>query len=331
MRRRRRPAGARVTSLTGLSLRSLRARPLRSLLTAGAIVLGVGMVFGVLLLVGTIHSTFTQLYDSIYGKTDVVVSGQQSAGALPLSTIQRVRAVPGVKAASGSVGSVFRTVDSRGKAGRTQSAQLFAAGVDLRQPEMSDAKETAGRKPIEGRNEIRLDEDWAHKHGLSVGSPVRFSTPTGLVTLRVSGLYTFPGGLNLGGYGTGEMALGDARRIMDKPATWDEISVQASAGVTAKTLRERVAAALGRGVEVATPATKSKENQEQLASLDVVLYFFSGIALFVGMFLILNSFNMTVLQRMREIGTLRALGAGPARVARTILIEGVLLALVGSA
>lgn len=330
MSTRRRPAGARVTSLTGLSVRSLRARPLRSLLTAGAIVLGVGMMFGVLLLVGTIHSTFNQLFDSIYGKTDVVVSGQQSAGSLPAKTVQRVREVPGVEAASGSIGSIFRAVDSHGKAGRTQSAQVFVAGVDLSQPEMSSAEDVAGAKPVEGTNAIRLDKDWAAEHHLSVGSSLRVSTPTGVRTLRVSGLYRFPGGLNLGGYGTAEMALGDARRIMDKPQAWDEISVQATAGVSAEALRRRISAALGRGVEVATPATKSKENQEQLASLDVVLYFFSGIALFVGSFLILNSFNMTVLQRMREIGTLRALGAGPRRVVRTILTEGVLLALVGS-
>ena len=50
-------------------------------LPAGAIMLGVGMVFGVLLLVGTIHSTFDGLYDSIYGKTDIVVSGDQSIGS----------------------------------------------------------------------------------------------------------------------------------------------------------------------------------------------------------------------------------------------------------
>src|SRR5215813_622812 len=104
---------ARVSSLTRLSLRSLRARPLRSLLTAGAIVLGVGMVFGVLLLVGTIHSTFGRLYDSIYGQTDIVVSGDQSIGSLPASTIDRVRAVRGVDAASGSIYSVFRTVDAQ--------------------------------------------------------------------------------------------------------------------------------------------------------------------------------------------------------------------------
>jgi len=329
--RRRLPVGARVGSLTGLSLRSLRSRPARSLLTAGAIVLGVGMVFGVLLLVGTIHSTFTQLYDSIYGRTDVVVSGQQSAGALPLSTIERVRSVPGVKAASGSVGSIFRTVDSRGNVSRARSAQVYVAGVDPRQPETTDAKSVAGRRAVEGRGEIRLDADWARGRGVKVGDRVRFSTPTGVVTLTVAGFYTFPGGLNLGGYGTGEMAVGDARRIMDKPAVWDEIAVVAASGVTPDALRRRIAAALGPGVEVVTPATKSKESLEQLSSLDVVLYFFSGIALFVGMFLILNSFKMTVLQRMREIGTMRALGAGPTRVARSILTEAALLAIAGSA
>lgn len=330
MRRRRLPAGARVGSLGGLGLRLLRTRPLRSLLTAGAIVLGVGMVFGVLLLVGTIHSTFTELYGSIYGKTDVVVSGRQSEGSMPLSTITRVRAVAGVKAASGSVGSVFRTVDRRGRAQRTRSAQLYVVGVDLSQPETTNARWVAGRKPIEGRGEIRVDAEWAGKHGLRVGSLVRLSTPSGLLALRVAGLYKFPG-LNLGGYGTGEMALGDARRVMDKPAGWDEIAVIARAGVAPETLRARIASVLGSGVEAATPGTKSEESLEQLSSLDVVLYFFSGIALFVGMFLILNSFNMTVLQRIREIGTLRALGAGPGRVARSILIEALLLAIVGSA
>ena len=69
----------------------------------------------------------------------------------------------------------------------------------------------------------------------------------------------------------------------------------------------------------------SDQISEQLAGLNIVLYFFSGVALFVGGFLILNSFNMTVLQRMRELGMLRTLGAsrrmaialGPDRGARS--------------
>ncbi|HMA27344.1 MAG: ABC transporter permease [Solirubrobacterales bacterium] len=330
MTRRRRPAGAKVRSLTGLSLRSLRARPLRSVLSAGAIVLGVGMVFGVLLLVGTIHSSFNNLFSSIYGNTDVVVSGEHSIGSLPESTINRVREVQGVESASGSIYSVFRLVDEHGKVDRSRSAQLYTVGIDYAQPEPSDAQVVQGRKPVAGRGQIEVARDWADRQGLQVGDPVRLSTPTGIVALRVSGLYEFKGGLDMGGYGTASMPVADARRVMDKPGIWDEIAVIAAPGTSVDSLRQRLDSSLGRGVEVATPKQKSAEYEDQLASLDIVLYFFSGIALFVGAFLILNSFSMTVLQRMREIGTLRALGASDRRVARSILAEAVLLGIVGS-
>jgi putative ABC transport system permease protein len=293
------PTGAKVGSFTRLSLRSLRARPLRSFLTATAIALGVGMVFGVLLLVGTIHSTFDRLYDSIYGRTDVVVSGQQEVGSLPAGTIDRVRAVQGVESAAGQIWSIFRTVAADQTVSRAQSGQLYVVGVDYRDPDPTDAKQTAGRNPVPGRGEVELQADWAAEHDLRVGAPLRLSTPSGIVTLRVAGLYAFQGGLDLGGYGTASMPVEDARPIMDKRGVWDEIDVVAADGVGADVLRARLDAALGRGVEVATPQSKSDEIQDQLASLDVVLYFFSGIALFVGTFLILNSFNMTVLQRMR--------------------------------
>ena len=83
------------------------------------------------------------------------------------------------------------------------------------------------------------------------------------------------------------------------------------------------------GVEVETPREQGRGSAKQIQALDIVLYFFAGVALFVGAFLILNSFNMTVLQRIREIGTLRALGA-TRRMVRIVLVEALLLALAGS-
>lgn len=330
MSRRGLPAGARVSTFTGLSLRSLRARPLRALLTSGAIVLGVGMVFGVLLLVGTIHSTFDRLYDSIYGKTDLVVSGQQSIGSLPEGAIDKVRAVPGVGSASGQLWSVFRATDAEGKVDRDRQAQIYMVGVDFSQPKTADAKVVAGRDPIAGRGEIELSRDWADKHDVGVGDRIRLSTPSGVTAFLVSGIFEFGNGMELGGYGTGTLALADARRFMDKDG-WDEIDVVLADGASADAVQRRLEAQLGRGVQVATPDTKSAESEDQLAALDIVLYFFSGIALFVGTFLILNSFNMTVLQRMREIGTLRALGATDRRVAQSLLAEAALLGIAGSA
>ena len=237
--------------------------------------------------------------------------------SLPLPTIQRVRAVPGVKAASGSVGSIFRTVDSRGKVGRTQSAQVFVAGVDLRQPETTDAKQVAGRKPIEGRNEIRLDADWAAQaRALGRRPRALLDADRRRHAARVRPLHV-PGRAEprrlrhrRDGARRRPPDHGQARRL-GRNRRHGRCRRRRRYAARAHRRRARPRRRGGHA------ATKSKESLEQLASLDVVLYFFSGIALFVGMFLILNSFNMTVLQRMREIGTLRALGAAPARVART--------------
>jgi hypothetical protein len=95
---------------------------------------------------------------------------------------------------------------------------------------------------------------------------------------------------------------------------WDKVATRASQGAA------DALTALGYGAEV----------EKQLQGLNVVLYFFSGIALFVGGFLILNSFNMTVLQRMREIGMLRAIGANRRTILGLILVEGLLQGLIGT-
>ncbi|MGZ5341045.1 MAG: hypothetical protein ACXWED_06525, partial [Solirubrobacterales bacterium] len=85
-----------MRSYYSLTVRQLRSRRLRVLLTATGIVLGVGMISGVLLLSATIQRTFTDLFDSVYGKTDLVVSGSQSTGSLPLDSLERARRVEGV-------------------------------------------------------------------------------------------------------------------------------------------------------------------------------------------------------------------------------------------
>ena len=96
-----------MRSFYSVSFRQLRTRKLRVLLTAAGIVLGVGMICGVLLLAATIQRTFTDLYDSIYGSTDLVVSGSDSIGSLPLNALDRARRTEGVTDAAANVFSVL--------------------------------------------------------------------------------------------------------------------------------------------------------------------------------------------------------------------------------
>src|SRR5688500_8884681 len=102
-------------SFHSLAFRQLRTRPLRSILTAFGVVLGVGMVFGVLLLVGTIRATFDELIDSAWGETDIVVSPTAHNGSMPDDTVERIEAVPGVFGAAGMVGGMFQRLREDGR------------------------------------------------------------------------------------------------------------------------------------------------------------------------------------------------------------------------
>src|SRR5438876_9337824 len=108
-----------MRSFGSLAFKQVRARRLRSLLTTAGIVLGVAMILGVLLLTVTIHRTFSALFDSVYGRTDLVVSGTGS-DSLPKSALRKVRATPGVGEASAQVFGVFTLVGPDGTASTDQ-------------------------------------------------------------------------------------------------------------------------------------------------------------------------------------------------------------------
>jgi putative ABC transport system permease protein len=315
-----------LRSFDSLALRQLRTRPLRSILTAFGIVLGVAMVYGVLLLVGTIRHTFDDLITSAMGRADLVITPK--AGMLPESTAKRARDTPGVAAAGAMVGAAFTRLDSRGEPVKGASGRLFVAGYDPDEMAPYDFRMVSGRSVRTGR-EVILERNWARDRGLSVGEALDVGTPSGPARVRVVGIFRFSSGLSFGGQGFAAMPLGEARRLGQMPSGWGQISIAVADRDQVGAVRRRLAAEMGSGVRVQTPEAFGDQIKQQLSALNVVLYFFSGVALFVGGFLILNSFNMTVLQRIREIGTLRTLGATRRMVGRTILVEALGLSVVG--
>ncbi len=318
-----------MRSFYGLALRNLKARRLRVLLTTLGVVFGVGMVFGVLLLSATMLKTFEELFDSVYGKTDLIVTGKSDVGALPASELKKARAVEGVKYAEGSLFSVFTLVKKSGKAERSQSGQLNVAGIDPKGPDLIGKKTVAGRDVKKGA-EIMVEKNWAESNRLKVGRSVRLATPSGVKSFRVVGLFEFGTGSSFGGQGFASIPIVEARKVMDNKDSFTEIDIALVSSEQLDTVRRELQKVLGKGVEVVTPDTKTEQIQDQLRGFNVMLLFFAGTALFVGAFIIFNSFSMTMLQRMREIGMLRTLGAGRSMILRSVLLEALLLGLIGS-
>ena len=112
-----------MRSFGSLAFKQVRARRLRSLLTTAGIVLGVAMILAVLLLTVTIHRTFNDLFDSVYGRTDLIVSGV-GGDSVRHSTLGKVRRTPHVDEAQGQVTSVFTLVDRAGTASNDAGNQL---------------------------------------------------------------------------------------------------------------------------------------------------------------------------------------------------------------
>lgn len=327
---------------------------MRAVLTAAGIVLGVAMILGVLLLSATIQRTFSDLFDSVYGRADLVVSGSQSSGTLRAETLNEVRRTEGVEEAVGNVQARFNLIEptdreqaapqpapdvppgavppGEGKppAAEVTGEPLNVVGQSSEAADFADTETVAGRNPARGR-EIELQQSWAEANKIEVGDRIRLATPSGTSRLDVVGLFAFTTGLDFGGEGFATMPLSAARKLMDKPRGYDEIQLTAGGGEeTIAEVRQRLERGLERGAKVNTPDQKADEIESQLQAFNVILYFFAAMALFVGGFLIFNAFNMTVLQRIREIGMLRTLGATRAMIVRSVLTEAALLGLAGT-
>ena len=238
--------------------------------------------------------------------------GTANGGMLPQSALDRVRAVPGVRDAAPMVGGAVHA------ARRARARRRGAAGRACSSPATTPRRYAAVRLPLASRaRPPRTGPEIARRAQLGARARHRRSAIAsasrrrpGRAGCRVSASSASRAGCRSAAAGFAAMPIGAARRLIGSA---DGLLPGQHRGRRQRRRRGRAAARRqprsARGADVKTPAGLSDEVSQQLDALNVVLYFFSGIALFVGGFLILNSFNMTVLQRMRELGTLRTLGA----------------------
>jgi hypothetical protein len=168
-----------------------------------------------------------------------------------------------------------------------------------------------------------------------VGDNVRLSVRGPVLNERITGIFTTDDG-NVHAGGT--LTLFDtatAERLFAKPGQYNQIDLETAPGASPERLRLQVGTILPYGSEAVTGAELAAEQADQNAAsftvLSQVLLACAGIALFVGSFLIVNTFTMLVAQRTKELALLRAVGASRRQVTRAVLAEAALVGLVASA
>jgi putative ABC transport system permease protein len=326
-----------------VALRSIAFRKTRALLTAMAIVLGVSMISGTYVLTDTIRSAFTDIFTASYKETSAVISGREivkhSAGGnptVPASILGRVRRLPDVQAASGSIMSQtgVKLLDDRNRPIGTKNAEAFAIGVDTSQPRFNPLDVVAGRWAARP-GEVVLDKATASKQHLAVGDAVGVSGAGGLARYRITGIARYGNVDSLGGAMLAVFTVPVAQHLTGKDGRFDTISLAARKGVSQERLVREVAPMLPPSAQVKRASDQAQHDAKDVdAFLRFFQYFllaFAAIALFVGSFVIVNTLSITVAQRAREFATLRTMGASRRQIMRSVLLEGTILGVLASA
>ncbi|MFF3845565.1 ABC transporter permease [Streptomyces sp. NPDC002328] len=313
------------------ALRNVSAHKARLLMTVLAVMLGVAFVSGTLVFTNTISQALQKSSAKGFDHVDVAVTARVPAdegnriAKLPDLTdalLDRSGSVPGAASAVGVVRGFTAIADKDGKlAGsgfQSQGGNYWGAD-DARYPLVD------GRVP-KGAGEVLLDSATAKRTGYEVGDTVRLSVDGPVLTPKITGVFTTADGNVAAG---GSLALFDtatAQRLFGKPGTYHEIDVTAKPGVSQAALRAELVKALPKDLtETATGEQLASDQAEmitrQMSGLKQTLLVFAGIALFVGTFIIANTFTMLVAQRTKELALMRAVGASRRQVTRSVLIE----------
>jgi putative ABC transport system permease protein len=300
-------------------------------------VIGVAFVAGSYVLTDTIFAAFDEIFSESLSGTSVVITAEnpvkQENGETPAisaSLLPRVQKTRGVRLAAGAIFTPGGFFDDKGEKIGNKFAPKFISST------LPDGLESLnyveGHRP-RGPREASIDKAAAETSDLELGQTIELIGQGAAEKFRLVGL-TKLGSASFGGASIAQVTLPVAQRLTHKRGRFDQISVAARNGVSAELLKRRIAGEMPRGVRVETAKENadraSEEIRESLGFLQTFLLVFGFIAVFVGSFLIFNTFSITVAQRVSEFGMLRTLGASRRQILTTVLVEAGAIGLLGA-
>ncbi|MFJ8744297.1 ABC transporter permease [Embleya sp. NPDC127516] len=319
------------------SLRNLVAYKVRLALTALAVVFGVAFVSAVLVFGDTLKQAMTDAALREHRGISVDVRGTKHAvdhlqiPPLDESLAARLRALPGTASVTGHVTGFTAVVDRAGALVRKKTSAIGANAVPG--PDGKDPRYPliTGRLPVKA-GEAALDERTAEAAGYKVGDRIRIVARGPVLDQTVVGVFTTDSAAVEAGGTLTLLDTATAQELYLEPGVYGELRLNARPGTSQEQLRAAAAPLLPGGAEALTGDKLRQDDRnrvnKEIASLRTLLLVFAGIALFVGSFIIANTFAMLVAQRTRELALLRAIGATRRQVTRSVMFEALAVGVV---
>jgi putative ABC transport system permease protein len=299
-----------------------RRNPQRTASTAAALMIGLALVTLVAVLGQGIRSSFTGAVDKIF-VSDYAITAQNNFSPFPIDAAEAAARAPGAEAVASvraGQGLVYGKVENVTAVTRNAGD---AIALDWKEGSQAVYSEL-------GQDGAFIDNDFAEKHGLTVGSPIKVTVPSGtVVPLVIKGIFDPPAGGSPFGIVTFSSATFD--RNYDQPQNLFSF-VKMTGGVTDANTKALEASLSDFPNAKAQTREEFKDNQVSfLNNILNVLYILLALSVIVSLFGIINTLVLTVFERTREIGTLRAVGMTRRQVRRMIRYESVITALIGAA
>ncbi|MET9516691.1 FtsX-like permease family protein [Streptomyces sp. NPDC002994] len=324
------------------ALRNVLAHKARLLMTVLAVMLGVAFVSGTLVFTDTLSNAFGNQSAKSYKDVAVAVTtypdSENSKKELGIDarTLEKIQGLDGVAAATGRVSGFAGVADPDGKLignGWSNTGANFEPGKGGKNPKDPAYDFTDGSGPAKA-GEIALDKATADKGKYKTGDTVRVATNGPVKEYTLSGVFTTEDGqVNAGG----SLVLFQtpvAQKLYLTPGHFKDVTITAASGTSEQQLLDAVKPLLPEGAEAQTGKELADDQaemiEEGLSALNQVLLAFAAIALFVGIFLISNTFTMLVAQRTKELALMRAVGASRRQVKRSVLLEAMVVGAIAS-
>ena len=314
-----------------ITLPYVRKHSLRCLLTLVGIMLGVAVFVAMHTANQSVLEGFRNTVVRIAGRAQLQVSAGEAGFEEEL--LDRVRNTPGVERAAPVIEAVVET-------GLHGEGNLLILAVDMvGETGLRDyTLESGGQEVVDDPlvflaqpDSLILTHDFAERNGLRSNSKLLMQTMDGKKEFTVRGLLR-PSGMTAA-YG-GNLAIMDiyaAQKVFGRGRRFDRIDVVVAEGAGVERTQEALRRVLGPALSVELPKRRGQSFEALLAGYSAVVNTMSVFALFIGMFVVYNSFAVAVTQRRTEIGTLRALGASRDQVRNLFLLESAVAGVLGAA
>ena len=324
-----------------VTLRGLLAHKIRLVATAIAVLLGVAFMAGTQVLTGSVSASFDKVFADVYADIDTVVRSTteietpfgDERSKVDAALVPTIAAVDGVEAAEGQVVGQIRVLDRQGEPLVSANGPPNFALNWLTSPALNGW--TVEGNPPTRPDDIVLDRRSADQGDYVVGDTVQVALQDGSRSFTVTGIARFGEVDTWGGVQAALFTTATAQDIVQEPGRFDWVSVAGRDDVDQEALTTRVGAVLPADTEAITGEAFTEESQDAfqrlIAIFNTFLLTFALIALFVGSFIIYNTFSIIVAQRTRELALLRAVGASRRQVLGSVLLEAAAVGLFASA